>query len=91
MLGNPTADARDWRKRFLIELWRTDYKALRTSKYKYIEHSTGARELYDLHRDPHELRSRHKTANPTLLKKLGEDLDRLRNCSTEECRSAEQR
>ncbi len=89
LLQSPAPDARRWRKRFLIELWGPDYKALRTSRYKYVEHSSGERELYDLGKDPYEQRSRHETANPTLLKKLGGDLDRLRNCETVGCRAAE--
>ena len=43
LLKSPVPDAQDWRKRFLIELWRTDYKALRTPKYKYVEHSACSR------------------------------------------------
>ena len=75
----------------MVELWVPDYKALRTPKYKYVEHDTGEKELYNLEKDPHELRSRHETANPALLKKLGKDLDRLRDCEAEECRTVEQR
>jgi N-acetylglucosamine-6-sulfatase len=35
------------------------YKALRTEQYKYIRYDelTGMNELYDLRRDPHELRN----------------------------------
>jgi arylsulfatase A-like enzyme len=91
LLQSPAPDARSWRKRFLIELWGPDYKALRTPKYKYVEHSSGERELYDLRKDPYEQRSRHETARPALLRKLGKDLDRLRRCSTVQCRSAERR
>ena len=91
LLGWPAPDVRSWRKRFLIELWDPDYKALRTPRYKYVEYATGGRELYDLRKDPYELRSRHRTAPPTLLKKLGKDLDLLRNCSAAQCRALEQR
>ncbi len=91
LLSETSPDVRDWRRRFLLELWDTDYKALRTTKYKYVEHSTGERELYDLRKDPYERRSLHETADPTLLKKLARDLNRLRNCAAAECRRAERR
>ena len=91
LLSDPAPGVRDWRKRFLLELWVPDYKALRTSKYKYVEHSTGERELYDLRKDPYERRSLHAAADPALLRKLGRDLDRLRNCAAAGCRRAEQR
>ena len=91
LLKDTVPDARKWRKRFLIELWGPDYKALRTPRYKYVEHSSGERELYDLREDPYELRSRHETANPALLKDLQRNLNRLRGCAGVGCRTAEQR
>lgn len=36
----------------------TGFWAYRTPHYKYVEYVTGERELYDLERDPYELRSR---------------------------------
>lgn len=91
LLEDAAPNARGWRKRFLIELWDPDYKAVRTSRYKYVEHSTGERELYDLRRDPHELRNRYENANPARLKALQRNLNRLRDCSGAGCRAAEQR
>ena len=35
------------------------FKAIRTERYMYAEHRGGAKELYDLNKDPFELRSRH--------------------------------
>ena len=36
------------------------FEAIRTPRYMYAEHDNGERELYDLKRDPFELRSRHE-------------------------------
>jgi len=63
---------RDWRKSFLIEYWAEQalpwlvgmsYRAVRTERHKYIHWVNRGRageldELYDLERDPHELRNR---------------------------------
>ncbi len=35
------------------------FAAIRTKRYMYAEHDTGEEELYDLRKDPFELRSRH--------------------------------
>jgi N-acetylglucosamine-6-sulfatase len=58
------ADPRlEWDRDLLIE--GTDgftvvaFDALRTDRYLYVRYVTGERELYDLKRDPHELRSAH--------------------------------
>ena len=63
------------------------YRAVRTDRYKYVEYSTGDRELYDLRRDPDELASVH--ADPRYartLAALGQELKRLRRCSGAACR-----
>ena len=57
------------------------YRAVRTERFKYVEHSTGERELYDLRRDPDELRSVH--ADPDYARTLAalrRELVRLRRC-----------
>jgi N-acetylglucosamine-6-sulfatase len=62
------------------------YRAVRTSRYKYVEYSTGDRELYDLRRDPDELASVH--ADPRYARTLAalqRELRRLRRCSGEVC------
>jgi N-acetylglucosamine-6-sulfatase len=62
--------------------------ALRTRRYVYVEYESGARELYDLERDPHELESRH--ADPAyagVRNDLAERLARLRNCRGATCRT----
>jgi arylsulfatase A-like enzyme len=56
-----------WRDDFLLEhlaIGKTDpggpsYCAVRNKQFKYVEYSTGERELYDLAADPAELTSLH--------------------------------
>lgn len=61
-------EAADWRDAFLVEYYSDEvfprtremgYRALRTGRYKYIryEELEGMDELYDLRRDPHEMRN----------------------------------
>jgi arylsulfatase A-like enzyme len=54
----------DWRDSLLIEHWPTEegigskipeFYAVRNADWKYVEYSTGERELYDLKHDPYEL------------------------------------
>ena len=64
------------------------YRAIRTSRYKYVEYKTGERELYDLAEDPYEKRSLH--ADPRLAdvrQRLAAKLARLRDCAGVTCRS----
>ena len=61
-----------WRTAFLVEHWGEQlpnqppvppaYCAVRTTRYIYIEYSTGEQELYDLSADPHELFNRASVA-----------------------------
>jgi arylsulfatase A-like enzyme len=63
------------------------YRAVRTERFKYVEHSTGDRELYDLRRDPDELRSVHADARyERTLRALRRELVRLRRCRGSACR-----
>jgi arylsulfatase A-like enzyme len=59
------------------------YAAVRTRRHVYVEYENGERELYDLRRDPHQLRSRQ--ASPALAG-LRRRLERLRDCAGEDCR-----
>jgi N-acetylglucosamine-6-sulfatase len=61
--------------------------AIRTSRWLYAEHATGASELYDMAADPHQLRSLH--ADPALAdvrRRLGARLAALRACRGITCR-----
>ena len=63
-----------------------NYKAIRTERWLYVEYRGGSRELYDLRRDPYQLRSRHR--DPALLpvrQKLSGRLRRLARCAGLDC------
>jgi len=63
------------------------YSGVRTRRYKYIVYKNGAIELYDLKRDPYELRSLHDA--PRYLEAriaLRRELNRLKTCRGEVCR-----
>ena len=45
----------DRNRELLIE--EPGFKAIRTERYLYAEHKSGAKELYDLQNDPYELQS----------------------------------
>jgi N-acetylglucosamine-6-sulfatase len=63
------------------------YRALRTSLYLYVRYVTGERELYDLRRDPLELRSLHDDpAHERVERALARRLLALRDCEGRECR-----
>jgi N-acetylglucosamine-6-sulfatase len=81
-----------WRKSFLIEYWAENaypwlvnmtYKAVRTERYKLIHWVNRARngeldELYDLERDPYEIRNLARLASHRPVKeKLQRELKRL--------------
>jgi N-acetylglucosamine-6-sulfatase len=65
------------------------FDGLRTPHWTYVEYGSGERELYDLARDPHQLQSMIKSADPTLLAILAERLDALAGCAGQHCRELE--
>jgi len=85
----------DWRRTSAAsvqtsEEWgRPWLKALRTNNYLYVEYKTGEHELYDLRKDPYEVRNVYSSAPPELTRRLEAQLDALRQCSAAECRVAE--
>jgi arylsulfatase A-like enzyme len=63
------------------------FKAIRTERFMYAEHRGGARELYDLLKDPFELRSRHADpAYNAARTQLAGRLRQLRACAGSSCR-----
>jgi arylsulfatase A-like enzyme len=63
------------------------FTGLRTHRYVYVEYRDGERELYDLRRDPFELRNRAADpASAPLLSRLARRLARLRGCAGAGCR-----
>ncbi|MFC4014103.1 sulfatase [Nonomuraea purpurea] len=72
--NGPKTDGTDW------------YVGLRAPRWKYIEHSTGEQELYDLQQDPYELTSVH--ADPRYAgtrQALADRLANLRTCTGTAC------
>jgi N-acetylglucosamine-6-sulfatase len=84
--------ASDWRKSILVEYWAENaypwlinmtYKAVRTERHKYIHWVNRARngeldELYDLERDPYEIRNLNRSAAYKPVKeRLQRELKRL--------------
>ncbi|MGL4622415.1 MAG: sulfatase family protein [Chroococcidiopsis sp.] len=66
------------------------YHAIRTQNYTYVEYKTGAKELYNIKQDPYQLNNLASTADPTLLKRLSEQLSKLRTCKANSCRVVEE-
>jgi N-acetylglucosamine-6-sulfatase len=63
------------------------FKAIRTERYMYSERSGGAKELYDLKKDPFELVSRHADpAFASVKSQLAAHLHQLQNCAGSGCR-----
>ena len=63
------------------------YRAIRTSRYLYVQYSTRDEELYDLRRDPDELRSRHDDRRYAATRlALQRALRGLRRCRGSSCR-----
>jgi arylsulfatase A-like enzyme len=72
-------------RQLLIE--EPSFAAIRNGRYMYAEHRTGERELYDLRKDPYELRSRDRaSAYASVKRRLAGRLDRLRGCAGSGCR-----
>ncbi len=81
-----------WRQDFLVENWEggqiqvPPYQALRTRDYLFVEYQTGGRELYDLRADPFQLESLHGRADPSLIRRLSDRLNALKQCAGARCR-----
>ena len=62
---------------------------MRTADHLYVEYETGERELYDLKEDPYQLMNLYDTANPNLVRRMQERLEKLRDCAGAICRATE--
>ena len=52
----------EWPNEVLLQRHLNSYYGIRTQDWKYIEYTTGERELYDLNADPYEMQSVHGQA-----------------------------
>jgi arylsulfatase A-like enzyme len=59
-----------------------NYNGIRTSTTKYVEYEGGFRELYDLSKDPYELKNRYNPHKPPA--DLAANLDALKSCAPED-------
>ncbi len=65
---------------------RSPYTAVRAGRWKYVEHDTGERELYDLVADPYELRSLHARSETARVRaELAPLLENFRICRGRSC------
>jgi arylsulfatase A-like enzyme len=79
--------ARRTRRPILHEAGPFGYRAVRTSRYLWLESGHGGRELYDRKVDPHELRSRHADPRYKRIRaRLHRELRRLARCKGRGCR-----
>jgi N-acetylglucosamine-6-sulfatase len=84
-----------WRTALLTEassheqIGRPAYRAVRTENYLYVRYANGEKELYNLRRDPYQLRSYYPTAGDALKERLGRRLSALDSCAGVGCLSAE--
>jgi arylsulfatase A-like enzyme len=85
-----------WRSAVLLEAaanYSPAYRGMRTistggiPKRKYVEYTGGARELYHLDPDPHELTNSYDASAPP--KALADALQALKSCAAGTCRKAE--
>ncbi|HTU16237.1 MAG TPA: sulfatase [Solirubrobacterales bacterium] len=64
------------------------YKALRAGPYKYVRYAAGQDELYDLDRDPLELRNKSNSPRyAEVVEYMREQLREVDECSGESCRA----
>jgi N-acetylglucosamine-6-sulfatase len=65
-----------------------NYKAVRTSRWLYVDYESGARELYDLQADPEQLESLHADPRYRMVhEKLRSVLQKLQDCAGADCRA----
>jgi N-acetylglucosamine-6-sulfatase len=84
-------DTTAWRSAILLEAaarYSPAYRGIRTSDgRKYVEYASGKRELYNLGRDPYELRDSYDPKSPPAS--LAKRLKKLRSCAAARCLAAE--
>jgi arylsulfatase A-like enzyme len=98
-LGAAPPAASQWRDAFLVNSPATTVTgwlktmpsnlAVRTPRYELIDYASGQDELYDMDRDPHQVRSILADPPPGVLAEMRANLADLRNCAGAECVMAE--
>jgi len=76
LLNDPDAS---WRADFMVESFTPQqgiFAGLRTEQWKYVEYTTGEKELYDLASDPYEEESQHNnTTHHNIMQELHDRLE----------------
>jgi arylsulfatase A-like enzyme len=76
-----------WRTDFLVEHFSAGVSnSVRTPGHLYTDVESGERELYDMGRDPYQLNSLHRTADPALMAQLSARAATLARCRGASCR-----
>ena len=65
------------------------FAAVRTPQWLFVVYRNGERELYDLQADPSEMNNIAATADPRLVADLYSQLQALRACAGDTCRTAD--
>lgn len=94
----------NWRQSFLVEHfspWENlshtispnpymlEYQAIRTQTSVYAEYAYGDHEFYNLVDDPYELSNSAASLSPAEMNTLTTQLNKLKNCTKQDCRDAE--
>jgi arylsulfatase A-like enzyme len=91
LLVRDTPPPNNWRKDFLVEIYRAPGQlgppgfGLRTRHEMYVEFADGLGELYNIREDPFELENLIATAGRGYLKRLSRRLSELTACSGADC------
>jgi N-acetylglucosamine-6-sulfatase len=96
LLSGASPPPERWRQDFLVEIYLApaavppsgeQIRAVRSADWVYAEYAaSGARQLYDLRADPHQLASLHDSAPPGVIDRLSARLDELATCAGDTCR-----
>jgi hypothetical protein len=65
------------------------YRGIRTENFVYAEYDNGELEFYDLTIDPYQLQNTASTLDPTFQAQLHAQLELLKTCTAETCRTLE--
>jgi hypothetical protein len=65
------------------------YRGIRTENFVYAEYENGELEFYDLTIDPYQLQNTASTLDPAFQAQLHAQLELLKTCSAESCRTLE--
>ncbi|MDO8731466.1 MAG: sulfatase [Actinomycetota bacterium] len=66
-----------------------NFHALRSEQWLYIEYTNQEIELYNLVADPYEINNVARTTNPAILAQLHAQLEEMKHCTGESCRTAD--